>query len=93
MPHPTFLRRAADLIQTSGLGANGWGTEGGPICMGTALALAMGADPARLGRFGFHSQRSNEVVEAVGGLILGSGLLQRSAVAGWIGMVEAGADG
>lgn len=44
--------------------------------MGTALALAMGADPRRLGRFGFHAARSNEVVDAVGGLILSSGLME-----------------
>ena len=43
--------------------------------MNTALAIVLGLDHNRLGRFGFHSARSNEVVEAIGSLILETRLL------------------
>lgn len=69
------LRLAADLIERGGLRRNGWGRPGASLCLNTALAAGLGLDSRRLGRFGFHAIRSNEVVEAVGRLIVDSGLL------------------
>ena len=74
------LRRAAALIQTSGLKRNGWGGPGGAVCLNTALTLALGLDSERLGRFGFHAIRPNPVTRRVGELILATGLLDRLPV-------------
>ena len=74
------LRRAAALIQSSGLKRNGWGGGGGAVCVNTALALALGLDSARLGRFGFHAIRPNPVTQRVGELVLATGLLDRLPV-------------
>jgi hypothetical protein len=74
------LRRAAALIQSSGLRRNGWGGDGAAVCLNTALALALGLDSARLGRFGFHAIRPNPVTRRVGELIIATGLLDRLPV-------------
>lgn len=74
------LRRAAALIQTSGLKRNGWGGPGGAVCLNTALALALGLDSDRLGRFGFHAIRRNPVTQRVGELVIATGLLERLPV-------------
>ena len=70
------LNRAADYLDSHGLRRYGWGTPGRSVCMNAALAIALDRDPAELSCIGFQ-RRHGATVEAVGRLVLESGLLDR----------------
>lgn len=70
------LNHAADYLDAHGLRRHGWGRPGQAVCMNAALAIALDRDPRDLSRFGFQA-RDGATVDAVGGVILESGLLDR----------------
>lgn len=70
------LNRAADYLDAHGLRSGSWGFPGGPACMNAALAIALDRNPAALGRMCFFNPRANPTTDAVGEVILESGLLE-----------------
>jgi hypothetical protein len=70
------LNRAADYLDAHGLRSGSWGSPGGPACMNAALAIALDRHPDALGRMCFFNPRANPTTDAVGAVILESGLLE-----------------
>ena len=74
------LNRAADYLDAYGLKSGSWGAPGGPVCMNSALAIALDRDPRALGRMWFFDRGSNQTTHLVGTVILESGLLAQLPV-------------
>jgi hypothetical protein len=75
-----ILNRAADYLDAHGLRSGSWGAPGGPVCMNSALAIALDRHPAALGRLWFFAPGSNLTTRQVGAVILESGLLAQLPV-------------
>ena len=69
------LNRAADYLDAHGLKSGSWGAPGGPVCINSALAIALDRHPAALGRLWFFARGSNQTTRQVGAVIRESGLL------------------
>jgi hypothetical protein len=74
------LNRAADYLDSHGLRSGSWGAPGGPVCMNSALAIALDRDPAALGTMWFFARGTNPTTSEVGRVILESGLLEQLPV-------------
>jgi len=74
------LNRAADYLDAYGLKSGSWGAPGGPVCMNSALAIALDRNPRALGRMWFIDRSTNQTTNEVGAVILESGLLAQLPV-------------
>jgi hypothetical protein len=70
------LERAAAYLERHGLRSGGFGRPGGAVCVDSALAIAIGIEPSRLGVGVFFRPRTTPEMRLVAEVVLGSRLLE-----------------